>query len=157
MKHVISTTIVSLLFCLSARAATDNLQRFSDYTGHYVISAESSYCASAYQALNLTVDASNKLIVTAFTGDGMLHGQPTAGAYNIEVALDKKTEIPYLNGRKFQRVVVDNNSIVTQESRYAPLFGQFGKWQNLHILLTFEKNGKITIHRGGYSCLFNEI
>ena len=156
MKAIITGSIVSLFIGLNAHAATDNLQPFTSFSGDYTISSESGpYCQNAFQSLQLVVNADEQTVTEIFEGEGTLNGLPTAGQYAISVSKENTRELPSLNGRRLERVVIEKQTITTQESLWAPLYGFFGKWENTGAILKFEKSGSVIVHRSGFSCLFN--
>lgn len=157
MKAIITSSLVTLLISLNTLAATDDLQSFSDYSGRYTISSEAGpYCLNAYQSLQIHVDANAQTVTEVFEGDGKLHGLPTAGQYTIPVSLTNTRELPSSNGRRLERIVIEDQTIITQESLWAPFYGFFGEWENTGAILKFERTGGVSISRGGFNCLFNK-
>lgn len=157
MKAFITISIATLFMSLNSQAATDNLEPFINYNGLYTISSDAGpYCQSAYKNLFLAVDAQMQTVGEFFDGEGKLNGLPAAGEFNIPVSLKNTTDLPSLNGRRSERIVIDDQTIVTQESVYAPIYGLFGKWKNTGKILKFEKSGDVTVYRSGFGCLFNK-
>lgn len=156
MKNIlISSVVLTFLSINAAAAVSDNLTPFVSYSGNYTVFIEAgSYCSQAYQSLQLEIKPNQQTVTETFIGDGAMHGQPTAGVQDFSVSVNDTYELPSSTGRRLQRVVVKKQAIIVQESTFAPLFGLFGKWKDNQALLTFHKDGTISVYRGGYNCKF---
>ncbi len=156
MKNILISSVVLTFISINAAAAvSDNLTPFVSYSGNYTVFVETgSYCSQAYQSLQLEIKPNQQTVTETFIGEGAMHGQPTAGVQDFSVSVNDTYELPSSTGRRLQRVVVKKQAIIVQESTFAPLFGLFGKWKDNQALLTFHKDGAISVYRGGYNCKF---
>lgn len=139
----------------SAGWVNDNLVPFVVNSGNYIVaSSPGDACTQGFKVLHIAIDPKAGTIEEVFTGEGEINGLPTAGQQVISVSLSQKRPILNLGGEKSERTVVSGKSIVIQTSTWAPLFGEFGGWDDEDTLVVFNSDNSLTLSYGGYHCLF---